>query len=220
MHPWVSMLSYASMWHKGHGVRKQSCLHYVLYTETTIFQASAWEAELLILVYVFMALSLYLKHSPCYHSEIKKLLIAYVFKYGLKMIMKQDCLKWNAAKDLQFKLGGGKKCGRVYSKIDDLNQRRVKSVQEVFKLSECLGLSWKMKWKIIFQWMRLVFIWCHPTKRQEVTAVWMEMGKGEHAVIYSNVWREKAYSIPVCPEQLPALHLKMIPLICFPQITT
>lgn len=36
-------------------VSENSCLYYVLYTETTIFQASAWEAELLILVYVFMA---------------------------------------------------------------------------------------------------------------------------------------------------------------------
>lgn len=42
---------------------------------------------------MFSWLSLYLKHSPCYHSEIKELLIAYVFKYGLKMIMKQDYLK-------------------------------------------------------------------------------------------------------------------------------
>lgn len=56
------------------------------------------------------------------------------------MIMKQDYLKWNAAKDLQFKLGGEKNVAGSIPKLMTWI-KDVKSVQEVFKLSECLGLS-------------------------------------------------------------------------------
>lgn len=80
---------------------------------------------------MFSWLSLYLKHSPCYHSEIKELLIAYVFKYGLKMIMKQDYLKWNAAKDLQFKLGGEKNVAGSIPKL----MTWIKDMWNLFKKS-------------------------------------------------------------------------------------
>lgn len=70
--------------------------------------SSEWEAELSVYLYVFMDLSLYLKCSLCYPSEIKELLIAYVFKCGLEMLTKLAYFKLNSAKDLKSKLGDRK----------------------------------------------------------------------------------------------------------------
>lgn len=64
-------------------------------------------------------------------------------------------------------------------RINDDSNQCLKSTQELVQLSECLELSGKMTWKIIIQWMRLVFILCHLTKQQEVSAIWKKRGKSE-----------------------------------------
>lgn len=48
----------------------ESCLYYILCAGAIVLEESEWRAELLILVYVFM--TLYLIHSLCYHSKIKR----------------------------------------------------------------------------------------------------------------------------------------------------
>jgi len=47
--------------------------------------------------------------------------------------------------------------------------------------------------------MRLVFILCHPTKQQEVSAICKKGGKSELGVIYRNGWREKGIAHPCLP---------------------
>lgn len=99
------MLFSESIWHKVHSVKKHRSVFIIVCGNYCIGKKWTW-SRAAYLGYVFM--TLHLIHSLCYRVRYKELLIENVFKCGLEVIMKLDYFKWNAAKDSEFNLRGGK----------------------------------------------------------------------------------------------------------------
>lgn len=68
----------------------QSCLHNMLFTRATMSPSQGSEKQNYLSIHFYESFFLF---KLCYQSEIKELLIACVFKFGLEMLSKLDYLK-------------------------------------------------------------------------------------------------------------------------------